>query len=160
MTCDTARILLLFYRPGKTTDLAAEDVAALEAHLASCPACAALAGTQTAADAAIGRAFRQVPVPGGLRYRLREATAAEAGTAEVAASANARPEFESHFAALTNNLNRMRRPLRGAHSSRSASLAVRSAVSRYSAFCTCWLHSIHSATTCPTTRNPSKAQPV
>ena len=39
MTCDTARILLLFYRPGKTTDLAAEDVAALESHLAGCPAC-------------------------------------------------------------------------------------------------------------------------
>src|SRR5262245_31125756 len=42
-----------------------------------------------------------------------DALAAEAGTAEVAARAETRPEFESHFAALTNNLNRMRRPLRG-----------------------------------------------
>src|SRR4029079_7583963 len=42
-----------------------------------------------------------------------EALSSEAGTAGVAATANARPEFESHFAALTNNLNRMRRRLRG-----------------------------------------------
>jgi signal transduction histidine kinase len=42
-----------------------------------------------------------------------DAVAGEAGTAQVAAGASARPEFESHFAALTNNLNRMRRPLRG-----------------------------------------------
>src|SRR5262245_33117913 len=39
--------------------------------------------------------------------------AAESGTAEAAANPNARPEFESHFAALTHSLNRMRRPLRG-----------------------------------------------
>jgi signal transduction histidine kinase len=39
--------------------------------------------------------------------------ATESGTAEAAANPNARPEFESHFAALTHSLNRMRRPLRG-----------------------------------------------
>jgi signal transduction histidine kinase len=39
--------------------------------------------------------------------------AAESGTAEAAPTPNARPEFESHFAALTHSLNRMRRPLRG-----------------------------------------------
>jgi signal transduction histidine kinase len=42
-----------------------------------------------------------------------DALSAEAGTAQVAANADTRPEFESHFAALTNSLNRMRRPLRG-----------------------------------------------
>jgi signal transduction histidine kinase len=42
-----------------------------------------------------------------------DALAVEAGTAEAAANPNARPEFESHFAALTHSLNRMRRPLRG-----------------------------------------------
>jgi signal transduction histidine kinase len=47
-----------------------------------------------------------------LKQQLDE-VAGEAGTAQVAANASARPEFESHFAALTNNLNRMRRPLRG-----------------------------------------------
>jgi signal transduction histidine kinase len=42
-----------------------------------------------------------------------DAVAGEAGTVQVAANADDRTEFESHFAALTNNLNRMRRPLRG-----------------------------------------------
>ena len=39
--------------------------------------------------------------------------ATELGTAAVAVDPKARPEFESHFATLTHNLNRMRRPLRG-----------------------------------------------
>jgi hypothetical protein len=79
MTCETARILLLFYRPGRTTDLAAEDVAALESHLVGCPACSALVARQAAADAAIGGAFRQINVPGGLKDRLQTHAAAEAG---------------------------------------------------------------------------------
>jgi hypothetical protein len=79
MTCETARILLLFYRPGQTADLAAEDVAALEGHLVTCPACAAAAGRQSAADEAIGRAFREVSVPGALKDRLHTRTAEAAG---------------------------------------------------------------------------------
>ena len=39
--------------------------------------------------------------------------ASELGAAEVADDPQARPEFDSHFATLTHNLNRMRRPLRG-----------------------------------------------
>ena len=39
--------------------------------------------------------------------------AGELGAAEVASDPRARPDFESHFATLTHNLNRMRRPLRG-----------------------------------------------
>jgi two-component system NtrC family sensor kinase len=42
-----------------------------------------------------------------------DALAAESGAAEVAVDPKARPEFESHFATLTQRLNRMRRPLRG-----------------------------------------------
>jgi len=42
-----------------------------------------------------------------------DAVAGELATAAVAVDAKARPEFESHFAALTHSLNRMRRPLRG-----------------------------------------------
>jgi signal transduction histidine kinase len=42
-----------------------------------------------------------------------DAVAAELGTAAAAVDPKARPEFESHFATLTHNLNRMRRPLRG-----------------------------------------------
>jgi signal transduction histidine kinase len=42
-----------------------------------------------------------------------DALAAEAGTAEAATDPKARPSFESHFAAVTHMLNRMRKPLRG-----------------------------------------------
>jgi signal transduction histidine kinase len=42
-----------------------------------------------------------------------DAVAGELGTAAVAVDPKARPEFESHFATLTHNLNRLRRPLRG-----------------------------------------------
>jgi two-component system, NtrC family, sensor kinase len=45
--------------------------------------------------------------------RQVDGLAAEAGTAEAAPRPGARPEFESHFATLTQSLNRMRRPLRG-----------------------------------------------
>lgn len=77
MDCDTARTLLLFYRPGRPADLAAEDVAALEGHLASCPACSAALRHRQAADMAIGRAVRAVPVPGGLRAALVERATAD-----------------------------------------------------------------------------------
>jgi signal transduction histidine kinase len=42
-----------------------------------------------------------------------DAVTGELGTAAAAVDPKARPEFESHFAMLTHNLNRMRRPLRG-----------------------------------------------
>src|SRR5678815_5897417 len=42
-----------------------------------------------------------------------DGVASELGTAAAAVDPKARPEFESHFATLTHNLNRMRRPLRG-----------------------------------------------
>jgi signal transduction histidine kinase len=48
----------------------------------------------------------------GLGTQL-DGVAAELGTAAAAVDPKARPEFESHFATLTHNLNRMRRPLRG-----------------------------------------------
>ena len=41
-----------------------------------------------------------------------DAIANELGMAAVAVDPKARPEFESHFATLTHNLNRLRRPLR------------------------------------------------
>ncbi|HEY7375545.1 MAG TPA: ATP-binding protein [Polyangia bacterium] len=52
---------------------------------------------------------RQIAALGG----QLDAVAGELGTAAVAVDPKARPEFESHFAALTHSLNRMRRPLRG-----------------------------------------------
>src|SRR5262249_60954065 len=48
----------------------------------------------------------------GMRGQL-DGVASELATAAVAVDPKARPEFESHFAALTHSLNRMRRPLRG-----------------------------------------------
>src|SRR5689334_3648089 len=52
---------------------------------------------------------RQIAALGG----QLDAVAGELATAAVAVDAKARPEFESHFAALTHGLSRMRRPLRG-----------------------------------------------
>jgi len=49
---------------------------------------------------------------GALRDQADE-LARELGMAEVASDPQARPDFDSHFATLTHNLNRMRRPLRG-----------------------------------------------
>lgn len=49
---------------------------------------------------------------GALRDQADE-LASELGAAEVANDPRARPDFDSHFATLTHNLNRMRRPLRG-----------------------------------------------
>ena len=49
---------------------------------------------------------------GALRDQADE-LASELAAAEVANDPRARPDFDSHFATLTHNLNRMRRPLRG-----------------------------------------------
>jgi hypothetical protein len=79
--CENARLLLLFYRPGRTADLAAEDVAALESHLAGCPDCAARLARGRAADAKLGPAVRAVGVPADLRAGLVEAATARAAAA-------------------------------------------------------------------------------
>ena len=60
MSCHLSRLMLAF-RPD---ELAADDRIALEAHLGACPACAAAARAETAADAAIRTAMRAVAVPG------------------------------------------------------------------------------------------------
>jgi hypothetical protein len=76
MDCDNFRILLLFYRPGRTSDLAAEDVTALEAHLSGCPTCSAHIRRDTALDAVIGKSLRGVTVPAGLKSGLSASAAA------------------------------------------------------------------------------------
>ena len=70
MDCDYARLLLLFDRTGPNPDLAADDAASLEAHLATCPACLAAATTSRRVDAAIARPFRGTTVPSALRGDL------------------------------------------------------------------------------------------
>lgn len=69
MNCQLAHLVLAF-RPN---ELAAEDRAALDAHLRGCPACAALANSTAATDAAIRKAMLAVPVPDGLQAKLHAA---------------------------------------------------------------------------------------
>lgn len=75
MSCHDTRLLLAF-RPN---ELAADDKVALEAHLNACPACAATARAETAADSAVRKAMLAVPVPAGLRDKLHAAAAAHRG---------------------------------------------------------------------------------
>ena len=67
MECVNARLLLLFRRPG---ELAAEESAALESHLLTCPICSAAARRDSSFDTAVGHAMKSVPVPMGLRNKL------------------------------------------------------------------------------------------
>ncbi len=75
MNCHLSRLLLAF-RPN---ELAGPDRAALDAHLHSCPACAAAATAEAAADSAIRRAMVAVPVPDALRAKLHAAATARQG---------------------------------------------------------------------------------
>jgi hypothetical protein len=70
MDCPSARLLLAYRRPGGPAELAPDDAAALDRHLAECPACAAAAHRQAGFDAALGSAMRAVTAPVGLRDRL------------------------------------------------------------------------------------------
>jgi hypothetical protein len=85
MICHDARLLIPFRRTG---DLLPEDVALLDAHLASCPGCTALAAPH-AADAAIRSVLRSVEVPASLHRSLAASMTAERnrawrrGTAKV-----------------------------------------------------------------------------
>ena len=72
MDCPHANLLLLFYRPDRPSDLSAEDTAALQTHLAACPACAAKLAKQTAEYRLLSAAVRNVPVPSGLANRLKQ----------------------------------------------------------------------------------------
>lgn len=76
MDCDTARDLLAFRRPGGPAELAPTDAAALDQHLADCPACAETAARRTAFDAAVAAAMKAVPVPADLRAAVIERTTA------------------------------------------------------------------------------------
>lgn len=75
MNCHLSRLLLAF-RPN---ELAGPDRAALDAHLQTCPACAAAATAEAAADTAIRRAMVAVPVPDALRAKLHAAATATQG---------------------------------------------------------------------------------
>jgi len=67
MTCATTNLLLAFNRPG---DLGTEERAALDAHLATCPACAGQSALRED-DAAIAAAMKAVTIPVGFRDALQ-----------------------------------------------------------------------------------------
>jgi hypothetical protein len=76
MDCKTARLLLDFARPG---ELDAAEADALEAHLAGCAECEALARAERQLDRHLGRAVSRVDVPAGLRGRLLARLEADRG---------------------------------------------------------------------------------
>ena len=66
MNCNLARMLLAFPK----ADLAADDRAALDAHVAGCPVCARTASAEGALHRAFATAMQSVPVPAGLHAKL------------------------------------------------------------------------------------------
>src|ERR1700722_9937679 len=69
MECNTVRLLLEFARPG-AGELEPTEADALEAHLADCHECAALAQTVRQFDHEVGKAMRHVEVPDRLAAHL------------------------------------------------------------------------------------------
>jgi hypothetical protein len=67
MDCDHARLWLAFARPA---EMEAAELARLDAHIATCPDCGALAHAERGADDAFARAMQAVPVPDGLGAKL------------------------------------------------------------------------------------------
>src|SRR5262245_23395244 len=61
------------------SELAAEDSAALDAHVASCPKCADLVKFERAFDDRIAKAMLAVPIPAGLKGRLLDGVSAHRG---------------------------------------------------------------------------------
>jgi hypothetical protein len=78
MDCKTAQLFLEFARP-QADELAAEDLRALDDHLASCPDCGAMANNERRIDDHLGRAMRAVEVPDRLREHLLLRLEAERG---------------------------------------------------------------------------------
>jgi hypothetical protein len=76
--CNTARMLITFFgRQG--TELAPEDAADLNAHLAGCPGCAGAVRFERAFDDRVGKAMLAVPVPANLKAKLLDGVAAQRG---------------------------------------------------------------------------------
>jgi len=77
--CNTARMLVTFFgRQG--SELAPEDAADMNAHVAGCPACAAAVRFERAFDDRVGKAMLAVPVPANLQTRLLDGIAAQRGS--------------------------------------------------------------------------------
>jgi hypothetical protein len=76
--CNSARMLVAFFgRQG--SELAPEDAAELNAHLAGCSTCAATVQFERAFDDRVGKAMLAVPVPANLKAKLLDGVAAARG---------------------------------------------------------------------------------
>lgn len=76
MDCNTARMLTTFFgRQG--SELAPEDAAALNAHIASCSKCAVEVQFERAFDDRVTKAMLAVPVPVGLKSKLLDGVATQ-----------------------------------------------------------------------------------
>jgi len=78
MDCKTSQFLLDYARP-HAVDLAAEDLRALDDHLAQCPDCSAQAKNERRIDDHLARAMTAVEVPDRLRNHLLARLDAERG---------------------------------------------------------------------------------
>jgi hypothetical protein len=76
--CNTARLLATFFGRS-SSELAPEDAAALDAHLAGCPKCAGQVQFERAFDDRLARAMKAVAIPVGLKGRLLDGVAAQRG---------------------------------------------------------------------------------
>ncbi len=81
MNCRDAQFFLRFCRPGspRAGELAPDDAASLDRHLAGCDTCAADARSVSTFDAALGNAMRAVEIPANLRAKLIASTSAQRG---------------------------------------------------------------------------------
>src|SRR4051812_12811224 len=70
-------LVTFFGRHG--SELAPEDAAALDAHLAGCPGCAGAVQFERAFDDRVAKARLAVPVPAGLKGKLLDGVAADRG---------------------------------------------------------------------------------
>src|SRR5262245_10723685 len=76
MDCNTARMLVTFFgRQG--SELAPEDAAALDAHLAGCPGCAAAVQAERAFDDRVAKAMMAVSVPTTLKAKILDGVTAQ-----------------------------------------------------------------------------------
>jgi hypothetical protein len=69
--CKIAQLLAVYLAPGKS-ELDAEQTAALEGHLRSCPQCARDIRLEQALDQRVARVMRAVPIPGLLKAGILE----------------------------------------------------------------------------------------
>ncbi len=78
MDCSTARMLATFFgRQG--SELAPEDAADLNVHLAGCPSCANAVRFERDFDARLGKRMLAVPIPSNLKSKILDGIAAERG---------------------------------------------------------------------------------